>query len=144
MAKIVIDKVEGLLLSMEEIAKIPDEVQMKMIDAGAEILKNGITRNAEIMLRGPNYKGDVARSVKKKKPSKSGGKVTQTITFDGEVRDKYHKKGTRAGEIAFINEYGKKGQPARPFIAKAIVDNNDRIADAEAKVLDEYYKSKNL
>lgn len=57
MAKIVIDKVEGLLLSMEEIAKIPDEVQMEMIDAGAEILKNGITRNAEIMLRGPYYKG---------------------------------------------------------------------------------------
>lgn len=45
---------------------------------------------------------------------------------------------TRNAEIAFINEYGKRSQAARPFMGTAIAENEDKIANAGIKVLGDW------
>ena len=47
-------------------------------------------------------------------------------------------KSTRNAEIAFINEYGKRSQQARPFVGQAMEQNADAIANAGAEVLLEW------
>jgi hypothetical protein len=68
----------------------------------------------------------------------SKGGATVKIEFKGT------QHGNRLGEIAFINEYGKKSQPARPFIAKAIKDADAAGAEAAKTVLDAYLAFRNL
>ena len=48
----------------------------------------------------------------------------------------------RVAEIAFINEFGKKNQPARPFISQANESNAGAAVDAAADVYDRYLSSK--
>lgn len=44
----------------------------------------------------------------------------------------------RNGEIAFINEYGKTNQPARPAIREANEENADQAVEDAADVLDRW------
>lgn len=55
-----------------------------------------------------------------------------------------NERGNRNAEVAFINEFGKHGQPARPFIKTANEEAADTAVEAAAKVYDKYLKSKNL
>ena len=48
---------------------------------------------------------------------------------------------TRQAEIAFINEYGKQGQPARPFIGTAMNRSADRIQDQAEKVIGDWIEN---
>ena len=45
---------------------------------------------------------------------------------------------TRNAEIAFVNEYGKKGQPARPFIGTAMSRNEEAITAPAEKVIGDW------
>ena len=45
------------------------------------------------------------------------------VTFNG-----YNERGDAYGMIAAVNEYGKKGQPAQPFVRPALKSPN--VADA--------------
>jgi len=137
-------RVEGLgelMSSFEQLALLPDHVPMEMMDAGAKVLENAQKQKAQTMLKGPYSTGRVANSVKRQKPKKSRDGYIQRITFEGSVTDKYHKKPTRAAEIAFINEFGKPGQPARPFVQTANEESADEAVEAEAKVYDDYLNS---
>ena len=51
---------------------------------------------------------------------------------------------TRNAEIAFINEYGKRGVPARNFIRKANEQSAAASTQAAAAVYDKYLQSKEL
>ena len=94
--------------------------------------------NAGTMLQGPYYEGAVAASVKAGKPRVSKSGATVIIKFEGT------QHGNRLGEIAFINEYGKKSQPARPFIKKATKEAQDPGADKARVILDRFLSSKGL
>ena len=90
------------------------------------------------MLQGPYYAGDVAKGASLGKPKK---------TFDGKcvyVSFKGTAHGNRVAEIAFINEFGKKNQPPRPFISTANEKHAEAAVEAAAKVYDEYLKKNNL
>lgn len=123
-------------LDFEELASIPDDVLDSMIEAEAEIIKEGQAQSAATMLQGPYYKGGIVRSLKigKVKRSRDGREVF--VTFEGT------QHGNRVAEIAFVNEFGKQGQPARPFIREANEKNSDKAVDAAAKIYDQYLKSK--
>ena len=56
------------------------------------------------------------------------------------------KKGktTRNAEIAFIAEYGRRKQKARPFIRDANDACAEQTTQAAAKIYDSWLKSKNL
>ena len=129
---------QELISDMKKAGDIPNSTLKEMVTEQAKVVEEAIVYNAGTMLQGPYYEGAVAASVtpKKARVSKTGAYVT--ITFKGE------QHGNRLGEIAFINEYGKKSQPARPFIKKAQSQSSDPAANAAHKVLDEYISKQGL
>ena len=60
------------------------------------------------------------------------------------TRGRYKKSTTRNAEIAFVNEYGKRGQKARPFIRDANAESESKMEKAAFRIYDNYLKSKNL
>ena len=51
---------------------------------------------------------------------------------------------TRNAEIAFINEYGKTGQAARPWITTANAQAEEKALDAAEDVYDKFLKENDL
>ena len=144
MAGFRVEGLDELMTSFEQLALLPDHVPMEMLDAEAAVLEDAQRQKARTMLKGPYSAGRVASSVKRLKPKKSSDGYIQRITFEGSITDKYHKKSTRIAEIAFINEFGKSGQTARPFIQTANEESADEATAAGAKVYDDYLKSMGL
>ena len=129
---------EGLQRALKDLENVPVEVQKDMVDAMADVVVDAQVYTAGTMLTGPYYKGAVARSVFKSKPRmrKSGPYVT--ISFKG------MQHGNRLAEIAFVNEYGKKSQKARPFIKKANDDSMGHSEMAALKIFNAWLVSKGL
>lgn len=127
-----------LMRDIREAGDIPADVLAEMVERQAKPIEEALVYNAGTMLVGPYYEGDVAASVKAAKARVSKSGATVKIEFKGTAH------GNRLGEIAFINEYGKKSQPARPFISKSIKDGDEAGAEAAKTVLDAYLAFKNL
>ena len=113
-----------LMRDLREAGDVPPDILKQMVERQAKPTEEALVYTGGSMLVGPYFEGDVARSVKAGKARVSAG-------------------GAQA-EIAFINEYGKKSQPARPFISKAIKDSEAEGAEAARTVLDAYLAFKNL
>ena len=124
---------------LEKISEIPRETLLEMVDAKAEVIEEKHKFYAQGMLRGPYYEGAVAESVKRSKPrvNKREG-ANSLIKFQG----KQH--GNRLGEIAFINEYGKKSQPPRRFINVSLKTGAEPGTQAAANVLFDWQKKQGL
>lgn len=140
MAEISTSGLEELFADMAAIAEIPDEVILEMLTAEAEIIAEAQAAEARAM--GVVDKGITAGSITFDKKLK--------VTKDGKAIS-VHPKGTRSDgsrrrveEVAFINEYGKEGQPARPFINTANERKAEEAVQAAAQVYDNFLKSKNL
>lgn len=85
----------------------------------------------------------VAQNVTEAAPVRTGG-LKNSITVKNAREGKYYdfyaqvvfngtdEHGERYGEIAAVNEYGKKGQPARPFVRPALHSANVYDAMREA------------
>lgn len=116
--------VEGLARDLQAVGRIPDAFKKELVDAEAKVVEEGIVYNAGTMLQGPYYEAGIAHSVTRRKPKITKNGAEAMIVFAGT------QHGNRLGEIAFVNEYGKKNQAARPFIKNAIRDSADRAADA--------------
>ena len=125
---------------MEAIAEIPDATILEMLSAEAGVIAEAQAAEARAM--GVVDKGVTARSItfdKKLKVTKDGKAIyvyPQGSRSDGSRR--------RVAEVAFVNEFGKRGQPARPFINTANARKGDEAVKAAAEVYDNFLKSKNL
>lgn len=117
---------------------IPEDVQDEMLRQGAAVLEEGQRKQARAF--GVEDTGLVIRKIKagKVKRLKDGGKAIYVTPTGTRTRG---KTKTRNAEIAFVAEYGKKGQKARPFLATAMVKEEDSIIAAEDKVYGEYLES---
>lgn len=140
MASLSVDGLDDLMLSLEEIAAIPDDVAQAMLDAEAQVVEEA--QIAQGMAMGVYDTGDTLRSIRRgrMKRTKEGGRAVY-VTPQG-VND----KGERNAAVAFMNEYGVPSRriPARPFIATAnAAAVEPAVAEAE-KVYDEWLKSKGL
>lgn len=135
---------DELTLSLQEIAEIPEDVQDEMLNAQADVVVEAQRR--KIRAYGI-YDGSspvhVANSVKKGRVKLRKGERVLYVSPTG-TRTRGKGKKTRNAEIAFVNEFGKRGQKARP----AIMDANEACAEettqAGLRVYDEWLKSKNL
>lgn len=123
----------------KRLASVPDGVYDEMLDAAAEVMVKETSKQASTMLVGPYYTGDLANHIQRGKMRKSAksGRYTD-ILFYGKVYDKHHPNGERRATIAYINEYGKRKQPARPFISVAIDQGSVPAVDAAAEVYYNY------
>ena len=131
---------DSLELSFREMAKIPPDVQDKILNAQADVVVEA--QRASAKSYGVEDSGLMVDKIKKTKVKE---------TKDGRVIHVYPQGSrkrcnvtTRNAEIGFENEFGKKGQEARPWMQTA----NERCAEettaAGAAVLDEWYKSLDL
>ena len=140
MAKLSVDGLDGLMLSLEEIASIPDDVVQAMLDAEAQVVEEA--QIAQGMTMEVYDTKQTLRSIRRgrMKRAKDGSRVVY-ITPQGR-----NDRGERNAAVAFINEYGVPSRkiPPRPFIAVA----NEKaagpaVAEAE-KIYDEILRSKDL
>lgn len=138
MAEFDVSGLDDLMLSLQDVADLPETVQDAMLDAQSDVVLQAQQSAAQAIAD----TGQTARSLRKSKPRTRKGVRSISITFAGS-----RKRGdttTRNAEIAFVNEYGKKGVPARNFIRKANEQSAAASTQAAASVYDQYLQSKGL
>lgn len=137
MATITTDGLAKFAVSLEELQELQIKVIDKMLDAQADIIEPA--QKAKGRAYGVYRTGVTLASIKRgsKKKTKNGRSIH--ITLQGRNAD-----GNRNAEVAFINEFGKKNQLARPFIRDANEANADNAVAASAAIYDQYLKSKGL
>ena len=127
--------------AFRRISEVPFDVTAEALDAMAAVAADAIRSTGESMgVRDPESSVHILDKIKKASKAKktdSGGYLN--ISFSGSRRR--GKTTTRNAEIAFINEYGKRGQPARPFIGTAMNRNADRIQDQAEKVIGDWIEN---
>lgn len=135
MAMLQIDGLDELLRDLLGAEKLPVD---EMLNAGADVAVAAQKSKADAMLQGPYNKGAVMASIRKYGVVKtsSGGYIK--IAFPGS------QHGNSITEIAYINEYGKTNQPARPFISTANEESAGDVAVAEYHVYDKHLRKHNL
>lgn len=136
MAKLSVNGLGSLMLSLEQVAAIPDDVVRDMLDAEAQVVEEAQVSTG--MQMGVYRTGETLRSIRRGKLKKDrDGIRTVSITFSGT-----NDKGERNAAVAFINEYGKRGQPARPFIATANAAAADSAVEEAEKVYNKFLQDK--
>ena len=140
MANVSTSGLEELLDDLEAIAEIPDETLLEMLTAEAEIIAEAQTAEAKAM--GVYDTGKTAQSITYDKKLKETSDGKCIYVYPKGSRSDGNKR--RVAEVAFINEFGKEGQAARPFIKTANEKKGAEAVEAAALVLDKFHKSKNL
>jgi hypothetical protein len=136
-------KVEGMsemTALFEELEHLPDRVIDEMLMAEADVVKREQRKAARLMLNGPYSTGKTAEAIEigKVKATSSGRVIT---VYPRGSRKRGKKTVNTNAEIAFINEYGARGKPARAFIRKANEAAADEAFDAAEKVYDDFLNS---
>lgn len=108
MAKLSVNGLDELMLSLEEIASIPDDVAKAMLDAEAQVVEEA--QIAEGMSMGVYDTGQTLRSIHrgKMKRGRDGARAVY-VTPTGK-----NDKGERNAAVAFINEYGVPSRKIPP------------------------------
>ena len=128
---------DSLEQAVRRIQDMPWSVKEDALDAMADEAAALIRSTGESMgVRDPESDVHILDRIKtnKAKQTQSGG--YETITFSG-TRTRNGRK-TRNAEIAFVNEYGKRNQPARPFIGTAMSKNADQITDPAEEIIGDW------
>ena len=143
MAEFSCNGLDDLMLSLQEIAAIPEEVQDEMLRAGAEVVAQA--QREKVRAYGI-YDGSsprhVADSIKPGKIKLKKGQRVIYVTPSGSRRR--GESVTRNAEILFVNEYGKRGQKARPAIRDANEACAEQMVNAQMAVYDKHLRSKDL
>lgn len=134
MASLEFEGLDDLLNAFDRISDIPEDVQSNALNAMGQIAKDLIQKKGEDMrIRDDESTTHILDKLTLKKPKFSRDESHLDITFAGNrVRG---KTKTRNATIAFVNEYGKRNQTARPFVGLAMTENADKITNAGADIL---------
>ena len=131
---------EDLDDAFRRISNIQDDVKADALDAMAKVAAEKIKASGEAMgVRDPESDEHILDKIKmaKAKISKSGG--SEDITFSGK-RFRGNTR-TRNAEIAFINEYGRRKEDARPFILMAMTQNEEQITAPGEKIVGDWIEN---
>ena len=138
MADFGVSGLDELMLSLQEVAQLPEDIQDEMLNAQADV----VLRAQQSAAQAIKDTGQTARSLRKGKPKSKKGARSISITFSGSR--KRGKTSTRNAEIAFVNEFGKRGVPARNFIRSANERSAAASTQAAKEIYDKYLQSKGL
>lgn len=144
MAKFRATGIDGLALSLEEIAEIPFDVQAEMLDAQADVVVRAQKRKIRqyrIFDTGTTQRAIAKGKVKR---TKEGNAVIYVTPKGSRKRGKGKQTVTRNAEILFVNEFGKRGKQARPAVRDANEECAEATTAAAAAVHDRWLRSKNL
>ena len=119
------------------ISEIPWPVTEQALDGMAKVAAAEIKSTGEYMgVRDENSDVHILDHITTKKAKRTDDGGYEKITFDGTRRR--GKTTTRNAEIAVVNEYGKRGQDARPFMRTALSQNEELISDPGVKILGDW------
>lgn len=143
MAEFSCNGLDDLMLSLQEIAAIPEEVQDEMLQAGANVVAQA--QREKVKAYGI-YDGSSPRHVADTiKPGRVKLKKGQRVIYVTPTGSRRRGKSvTRNAEILFVNEYGKRGQKARPAIRDANEACAEQMVSAQMAVYDKHLRSKDL
>ena len=137
MAQLTTDGLAEFSLSMEELRALPAAVLDEMLAAQADVIEPAQKRTG--LAYGVHRTGVTLASIRRGRPQRTKDGKAIFITPQGKNAD-----GNRNAEVAFINEFGKRGQAPRPFIRNANESHADEAVDAAARKYDLWLKSKQL
>ena len=143
MAEFTCNGLDDLMLSLQEIAAIPEEVQDEMLRAGADVVAQA--QREKVKAYGI-YDGSSPRHVADTiKPGRVKLKKGQRVIYVTPTGSRRRGKSvTRNAEILFVNEYGKRCQKARPAIRDANEACAEQMVSAQMAVYDKHLRSKDL
>lgn len=138
MASVTAEGFDEIGKMLQELGDIPFEVITEALDDMAAVAETKLRATGESMgIRDPESQVHILDRITHTKPKQtdSGGRCA--VTFSG-TRTRGRTK-TRNAEIAFVNEYGKRGQTPRPFIRVTAEASADAIAAPGEKVIGAYW-----
>ena len=142
MARFDVGGLDDLSKDLASLASLPDEVLDGILDAEADVILQAQRSEIGSQWRGP-YSQEISAKALKKGPVKKGKGGRSVSVYPQGTRTR-GKKRIRNAEIAFIDEYGKRGQPGRPAIRTANEQAAGKATEAGEKVYHAYLDSKNL
>lgn len=120
MAKVDVKMPEEFLLRLSRLGEKTDEIIPKVLEAGGEVVLSKVKSNLQLVIgSGTKY------------PSRATGELASALGLSPVKQDKDgnhnikvgftepRKAGESNAKIANIIEYGKSGQPAKPFLKPA-------------------------
>lgn len=135
MARLDLSGYDELINAFSRLADAPEEVTSKTLSEMEAVAADKIRESGRAYgIYDQESTVHVLDNIKMNEPKMTDTGGYADITFAGSRTR--HNKTTRNAEIAFINEYGKTKQTARPFVGEAINKNADAIAEAGLAVLD--------
>lgn len=142
MADFSISGLEELGITLKKISDIPEDVMANALTSAGKILAEEQRKvGDEKGVRDPESNVHILDKIRVNKPKVKKNKASVTITFSGKRKRGKNKIETRNAEIAFINEFGKKGVPAKEFVAVANAKAQDKAMDAAADVIRKWIES---
>jgi len=129
---------EDFLLKVSTLAEKTDEIIPKVLEAGGEVVKAKVKTNLQATIGSDT-----------KLTSRSTGELVDALGItpagvdrDGNYNvkvgfDEPRKDGESNAKIANILEYGKSGQPAKPFLKPAKTASRKPCIEAMKRKLDE-------
>ena len=120
-----------------KLGDVPWDVTRQALDQMAEAGEDAVRRTGRSMnVLDPTTPENILDKVTHTKPKQTDSGGYCEVTFSGSRRR--GNTTTRNSEIAFVNEYGKEGQPARPFIRQAGEQYGDQISDPGEKIVGDW------
>lgn len=156
MAQFKADGIDGLALTVQEIAEIPEDVKRQMLTAGGEVAAEAQRRKIHAL--GLVDTGKLAGSITVKQKlyvdSRKNNAPAVLVLPSGSrgkpVVRKPRKKGARRrstnNDVGFIQEFGapRRNIPGKQWMAQANAECADAVTAAEFSVYDDWLKSKDL
>lgn len=142
MAKLELDGLDMINDVLAKVGVIPDSVRTEALEAMAAVGMPAVKSVGQAMgVRDPDpeVRVHILDKISHTKPKKTDSGGYTDVTFSG-TRTRGRGKKTRNAAIAYINEYGKRNQPARPFIATAAEQAADQITAAGEKIIGEWFE----
>lgn len=137
MARLQIGSADDFMRQLEQLGAAGEEIGKKMVNAGLEVVEKKVIENYNKIPLTDRALGDVEKSITIKKAAvkskKNDRRIVGYVSFKGEQnvykssggRILPRKEPVRNGEVAALIEYGRQGQPARPFLRPAVEETEE-------------------
>lgn len=138
MAKATIKMPEDFLMKLSRLDEKTDEIIPRVLKTGGDVVKEKVKSNLQSVI-GKSTKED----------SRSTGELLSALGISSARQDRDgnfnvkvgfsepRKDGIKNSMIAGVLEYGKQGQPPKPFLKPAKAASRKPCVDAMIKALDE-------
>lgn len=132
---------DELIFAFDELSEMPDSVLDSMLEAGAKVVERVTKETGESY--GVRRTGVTLGSIGHDAPRKTADGKAVYIYPKGSTSNDPNKT-KRNAEVAYINEYGKKNQPPRPFMRDGAERAAEEAVQQEEQKFNDYLTSKGL